>query len=65
MNWIWSGASGFLLDSGAVAFSPRDPLIRVALGDSLRLRRGLVAELWILLAMGVVTSCRGWVAGQP
>ena len=65
VNWIWSGASGFLLDSGAVAFSPRDPLVRVALGDSLRLGRELVAELWMLLAMGVVPSCRGWVAGQP
>ena len=29
------------------------------------LGQGLVVELWILLATGVVPSCRGWVAGQP
>ena len=28
------------------------------------LGRGLVAGLWILLATGVVPSCRGWVAPQ-
>ena len=26
---------------------------------------GLVTGLWILLATGVIPSCRGWVAGQP
>ena len=26
---------------------------------------GVVAGLWILLAMGVVPSHRGWVPGQP
>ena len=24
-----------------------------------------MAGLWILLATGVLQSCRGWVAGQP
>ena len=45
------GASGFVWAVG-LGFLPRALLLRVALGGSLRLGRGLVAGLWILLATG-------------
>ena len=62
-NWT-VGCLRFSLGCGAVAFLPRALLLRVALAGSLRLGRGLVAGLSILLATGVVPSCRGWVARQ-
>ena len=43
------GALGFLFEQWGSGFSPRAPLLQVACRHSLRLGRGLVTGLWIIV----------------
>ena len=45
------GALGFLFEQWGSGFSPRAPLLQVACRHSLRLGRGLVTGLWIIVTL--------------